>query len=123
MLCKLSGNENTCTSGFLNSLDSSLSEELCSNNNWNLWENSFTEYLEVSGFGNINHRDLVFVLCSGVSCGFSNERPKFISVDSWLEIMIVLLVEHSHTKLSVVSWMVFVHHDSLVMHTTSFTSS
>jgi len=43
-----SSGEDASTTGFLNSLLGSLGEKFGLNDEWNLWENSFTEDLEVS---------------------------------------------------------------------------
>jgi hypothetical protein len=44
----LSCNEDASTSSFLNSLLGGLGEKFGLDDNWNFWEDSFTEYLEVS---------------------------------------------------------------------------
>ena len=88
---------------------------------WDHGKFSLSENLEVSMLGNVN--DSCFLLCGSIACLFTNEGPEFVEVDNLLKESVLLLVKVSDTFLSVVSRMVFLHHDSLVMHTTGKTTS
>lgn len=46
-----------------------------------------------------------------------------VEVDDWLPEVVLLLVEVSHTDLSEVTWMVFIHVGSVVVLTTSKTTT
>ena len=69
-----------------------------------IWEKQLKER-ETYGFGNINHRCLIFAWSSSLSNFFGDEGPQLVSVDSWAMFPVSLQVEHSHTGLTVESWM------------------
>lgn len=52
-----------------------------------------------------------------------NCRTDLVQVDGWLPEVVTLLVEVSHTDLSEVTWMVFIHVGSVVVLTTSETTT
>ena len=111
------------TTGFLDLGNSLLGEELGLDDHRNLGHGSFAENLEVSGFGDINNKGRV-LLGSSLSLDFlGNETPELVGVDGGAVIPVSLPLELSNTALTVEARMVFVHVDSLVMHTTGKTTS
>ena len=119
-----SANKDAGTSGLLDSLLSELGEHLSLDNDWDLWHSAFTENLAESVLGNIDDGNgLGFALLSVFSDLFAYERPNLVTVDDWGPCPVILLVEYSNTALSEETRMIFVHHNSLVMHTTGKTTT
>ena len=71
--------------------------------------------------GNINNSSLF--LNRRITGSLTDKGPEFVEVDHLLIESVLLPVIVFHSFLSVVAWMVFFHHDSLVMHTTGVTST
>jgi hypothetical protein len=57
------------------------------------------------GFGNINHRHLIFGFKGSIFWFFRDEWPQLVNVNSWAMIPVSLLMEHSHTALTIEPWM------------------
>lgn len=53
----------------------------------------------------------------------SDQRPQLVQVHRGAELVVLPHVEHSHTDLSEVAGMVFVHVDTVVVHTSSVTTT
>lgn len=58
------------------------------------------EYNINYGFSNIDHSGLVLACLSLFSCLFWHQWPQLVKIDSWLEVMVSLETEDSHTELS-----------------------
>ena len=114
-------NELAGSTVLLDSLLCELRELFGAHEAWDHGKFSLSENFEVSMLGNIN--DSCFLLCGSIACLFTNEGPEFVEVDNLLKESVLLLVKVSDTFLSVVSRMVFLHHDSFMMHTTGITST
>ena len=88
---------------------------------WCLWEKSFSENLEVSKLGAVNDWSLV----SG-SLGANllwDEGPQTLNVDGWAVVVVLVEVEDSHSNLSEVSRVVLVTVDAVVMLTSGVTAT
>ncbi len=104
---------------------SQLGDESSFDDNWNIWNSTFTQNLTVTGSQGVDDwsrrwRSTLQVL---VSLVFWDQCPQFVQVQDWLPEMSLLLVEVSHTNLTEITWMVFIHVNSVVMLTTGHTST
>ena len=106
---------------FFNSLLCELRELFGAHEAWNHGKFALSENFEVSMLGNVN--DSCFLLCGSIAGLFTNEGPEFVEVDNLLKESVLMLVKVSDTFLSVVPRMVFLHHNSFMMHTTGITST
>lgn len=104
---------------------SQLGDESSFDDNWNIWNSTLTQDLTVTGCQSVNNWSSFLgsrfqVL---VSLVFWDQCPQFVQVQDWLPEMSLLLVEVSHTNLTEITWMVFIHVNSVVMLTTGHTST
>ena len=111
------------SSDFLNLLLSQLGNELSSDNNRLLWKVTLTQNLEVSKLSDVNDRSLGRVLGSRKSRGFTQQGPQLVQVDNRHVVVVLLLMEVTHTDLSEVTRVILVEHDSVVMLSTSVTAT
>ena len=116
-------NKDASSTSSLDSLLSSLGEKLSLDDDWDLRHLTFSEDLEETRFGNINHRCLALEFLGSGSCFFRDEGPQLVCVHRWTEFVVSLHVECSNSILAEPAGVVFVHHDSLVMHASCKTST
>jgi hypothetical protein len=115
-ICECSCNEDAGATGFLDSLLSSLGEELGLDDDGDLGEGALAEYLEkaldeamnviiIYSFGDIDNSGLVLGgLSLGSSC-FGHEGPELVEVDGGTELLVSLQTEVTHSPLTEVSGM------------------
>jgi len=104
--------------------DASLSdggELLGANNAGNLGELALAEDLEEASLGNIDNSSRL--LSRGFACLLGHEGPKLVNVHRGAVVLVSLIVEMSLSFLSVVAGVIFHHHDSVVVHATSVTTT
>merc|ERR1711970_543566 len=113
------GAGHTGTADLLNLLLSRLGEELGHHNDGLLGEAALAEHLEEAGLGDVNHGHdtLGLHLSLGVllTDGGGHEGPEAVHVDSGAEVVVLLLVEVTHTDLTEEARVVFVHDDAVVV--------
>ena len=114
-------NELAGTTNFLDSLLCKLREFFGTHETCNLWKLSLSENLKEAMLGNVNNSSLFF--CGRITGCLTDKGPEFVEVDHLLIESVLLPVIVFHSFLSVVARMVFLHHDSFVMHTTGITST
>lgn len=98
-----------------------MGEESGFNDEWSLWEESFSENLEVSKLGAVN--DWGFASGGLVANLLWDKRPQTLDVDGWAVVLVLVEMEHSHSNLSEVSRMVLVTVDTVVMLTSGVTAT
>ena len=112
-VCHWSSYENACSTSCLDSLLGDLGEELGLDDDGDRGHGTLAENLEkalcrewdiiIYRFGDIDNSGLV--LGRGGSCLFWHERPELVEVHGWLELLVSLETEVSHTLLSEVPGM------------------
>jgi len=92
---------------------------------WDFWDATLSKNLGVTEREEVEYWSGVRLLVGQVLLALLdwNEGPELVQVDDWLPEVVALLVEVSHTNLSEVTWMVFIHVGSVVMLTTSETTT
>ena len=75
------------------------------------------------GLGNINNESSILLGGGKLAGLLGDERPELLDVDGGAVVSVSLEMHLPHTTLAVVTRVVFVHVDSLVMHTTSETAT
>lgn len=118
------GREDTNTTSSLDLLLGLLTEELGLDDNGNLGEGTLAENLEVTSTCNIDNRGLT-VLAVGVSLAglLRNKRPELVDVHDGNVVLVLLVVEVTHTNLTKVTRVILVHQDTVVVHTTGVTTT
>lgn len=95
-----------------------------SNNDWGLWESSSSGNLEVSVGNTVDEEALFGLLVEVLVLGLlGDEVPQLVDVDRLAVSSVFMLSEDSDTFLSVESWVILEHIDSLMMFSTGVTSS
>jgi hypothetical protein len=107
---KCSCNEDAGAAGLLDSLLSSLGEELGLDDDGDLGEVAFAEDLEkalreydiinIYSLGDIDNSGLVLAGLSPQSCLFRHDRPELVEVDRGRELLVSLQTEVPHTPLT-----------------------
>lgn len=124
-----SGSEDASATDGLDSPFSGLAEELGLDDHGLVGEASLAQDLEETGFGDVDDGHAVLVGSVFGTGVFADEAPlssnkgayDFVDVDCWLEELVALEVEESHTLLTEVAGMVSIEESSHVGETTSVT--
>lgn len=86
-------------------------------------ETALTQNLKVSGLGDIDNWGFFFTILVLLSGGFGDQAPELIYIESRTKILVFIHSEHTHSFLSEVAGVVFIHKDSVVMLTTGVTAT
>lgn len=98
------GGENADTTSSLDLLLSLLGEELSLDNDRDLGKSTLAENLEVTSAGNIDDGSLAVLAGSvGLTSLLRDKRPELVDVDNGNVVLILLVVEVTHTDLTEVT--------------------
>lgn len=117
--------QDASTAGSLDRLLGLGREELGLDDDGLLGQMATAEQFVVAELDQVNDGHLAagLVLDATLTGLVSDQRPQLVQVHGGAELVVLTHVEHSHTDLSEVSGMVFVHVDAVVVHATSVTAT
>jgi len=117
------GDELDGSSDLLDLLLSELGNELGPHDDRLLWQLSLSENLEDSELGDVDDGGLARGLGGLQPRLLSQKSPQLVKVDDRAVVVVLLLVEVTHTDLSEVTRVVLVEHDPVVVLSSGVTAS
>lgn len=114
-------NKDTSTTGSLNLLFSTATEEASLDNEGLSRETTSGQNLSETSIKSVDNGGST--ISSGLQSFLRNQRGKLINVDNWLPVGLTGQMEVAHTDLTKVSRMVTIHVDAMMVHTTGKTTT
>ena len=84
---------------------------------------TLTEELEDAVLGQVNHGRLGRVLGARFALLLANQSPELVAVNRRAVVVVLQLVEVTHTNLTEVTRVILIHHNAVVVLTTSHTAT